>query len=181
MARRKRGTERKTAIRRRIVGYMAEFDRFLHESIGVESNGMELRVLSVLARQNLDPWDVALQLSRMPREPAISSLTNMLEQGPAATLPRPDAPGVAARLIALLPTAPSLPRNPPAARPQVTGEPETGAVHRIRVIVGLTLLMLMMRWLLAGMSTPEPGVVPPHAAAATESVAERTEERQARE
>jgi len=64
---------------------------------------MLLSVLSVLARLDVDPWQEAAKLARLPEEAAtqrLASLIAALPDGPLAHLdPRP----IAARLIALLP------------------------------------------------------------------------------
>ncbi len=64
---------------------------------------MLLSVLSALARANVDPWEEAANLVRLPGETATQRLTALiaaLPDGPSADLdPRP----IATRLIALLP------------------------------------------------------------------------------
>ena len=81
----------------------SEFDDFLFAPIGEERNGMLLSVLSALARLDVDPWQEAAKLARLPGETAtqrLASLIAALPDGPSAHL----APGtIAARLIALLP------------------------------------------------------------------------------
>jgi hypothetical protein len=48
-----------------------EFDEFLCAPIGADRNGTGLSVLSALARLNVDPWQEATSLARMPREAAV--------------------------------------------------------------------------------------------------------------
>jgi len=50
-----------------------EFDDFLCASIGEEENGMALSVMSAFARRNVDPWEEAARLSRLPRNVATES------------------------------------------------------------------------------------------------------------
>ncbi len=86
-----------------------DFDEFLYAPIGEENNGMLLSMLSVLARLNLDPWDEAARLARLPREAAtriLATLIAALPEGPSA---RADPGELAQRLVALLP--PSVARN----------------------------------------------------------------------
>jgi len=45
----------------------AEFDDFLFAIIGDDRNGMQLSVVSVLARMDLDPWHEAATLAASPR------------------------------------------------------------------------------------------------------------------
>ena len=50
------------------------YDAFLFESLGVEDNGMDLSVLSALARAGVDPWAEAKRLAGLPRQAAISAI-----------------------------------------------------------------------------------------------------------
>lgn len=66
---------------------------------------MQLSVLSALARLDVDPWQEAAELARLPRESATQRLVSLI----AAALPdkpsvRLDPGSIAARLIALLPS-----------------------------------------------------------------------------
>jgi len=80
-----------------------EFNAFLFAPIGESRNGMLLSVLSALARQDVDPWGEAAELSRLPRETAIRRLSSLIAGMPDELAEGCDAPTVAARLIALLP------------------------------------------------------------------------------
>ena len=84
-----------------------EFDEFLCAPIGADRNGTGLSVLSALARLNVDPWQEATSLARMPREAAVVRLTALIE-----ALPNEGAIGIpmtiAADLVALLPRGNSL-------------------------------------------------------------------------
>ena len=42
------------------------YDNFLYAPVGESAHGALLTVLSVLARQNVDPWEEAAELSRLP-------------------------------------------------------------------------------------------------------------------
>jgi hypothetical protein len=50
------------------------YDAFLFESLGVEENGMDLSVLSALARAGVDPWAEAKRLAALPRQAAIAAI-----------------------------------------------------------------------------------------------------------
>jgi hypothetical protein len=81
----------------------SEFDDFLFAPIGEDRNEMPLSVLSVLARLDVDPWEEAANLTRLPAETAtqrLASLIAALPDWPSAHL---DPGTIAARLIALLP------------------------------------------------------------------------------
>ena len=96
-------------------GRRSEFDPFLFAPVGEERNGMLLSVLSALARLDLDPWQEAATLNKMPAQDATARLTSLLSSLPsdAAILP---APSTIARLISLLPQPVIRNRFPHAAR-----------------------------------------------------------------
>ena len=79
------------------------FDAFLFESLGVQENGMDLSVLSALARAGVDPWAEAKRLTTLPRQAAVNAILKFA--GDADT---------ARRLADLLPraSAPALPASP---------------------------------------------------------------------
>lgn len=81
----------------------SEFDNFLFASIGESKNGMLLSVLSVLARLDLDPWQEAAKLARLPEKAASQRLTVLIAELPDASSAPLDAETIAARLVALLP------------------------------------------------------------------------------
>lgn len=64
---------------------------------------MPLTVLSALARQDLDPWEEASALGRLPQNAATRRLASLIAALPESPSARPDAAAIAARLIALLP------------------------------------------------------------------------------
>jgi len=86
-------------------GRKSEFDSFLCAPIGEERNGMLLSVLSALARLDVDPWQEAATLTKMPARDATIRLTSMLSALPSdgAT---PLTPGAVVQLISLLPRGP---------------------------------------------------------------------------
>jgi hypothetical protein len=97
----------------------------LYAPVGESTNGALLTVLSVLARQDLDPWREAAELSRMPRETAARRLISMITASPGQSS-TVDQAEVADRLIELLPlrvpavegadvqrAEPAPPRSPP--------------------------------------------------------------------
>ena len=81
-----------------------EFDQFLRASIGEESNGMLLSVLSALARLDIDPWEEAAALARLPTNAAGRRLSSLIAALPYGQLAHVDPDKIAARLIVLLPT-----------------------------------------------------------------------------
>ncbi len=83
------------------------YDAFLYAAVGESANGAPLTVLSVLARQNVDPWEEAADLSRMPRDTAARKLISMITASPGRSSTdqssTDDRAALAGRLIALLP------------------------------------------------------------------------------
>jgi len=81
----------------------SEFHDFLYAPIGQDNDGMMLSVLSALARQDIDPWDEAARLARLPRQTAVEQLIALLDAALRRPLAPSDGASIAARLIALLP------------------------------------------------------------------------------
>ncbi|MGA7807493.1 hypothetical protein [Bradyrhizobium sp.] len=80
-----------------------EFDTFLFAPIGADRNGMQVSVLSGLARSDLDPWQEATKLAELPPTGAIERLAMIIEALPSKVWARPEATAAATRLVALLP------------------------------------------------------------------------------
>jgi hypothetical protein len=83
----------------------SDFDAFLFAPIDEDNNdnGMQLSVLSALARQDVDPSEETARLARLPSEVATQKLTSLiaaLTNGRSTCL---DPGAIAARLSALLP------------------------------------------------------------------------------
>jgi len=104
-----------------ISGLGPEFDAFLFAVIGEDRNGMQLSVVSVLARVDLDPWQEAASLAALPAELAARRLAPLPAALPERTLQQTSATTMAVRLIALLPrrtsanTAPAIQESGPAS------------------------------------------------------------------
>jgi hypothetical protein len=82
----------------------SDLNNFLFADVGVESSGMTLSVLSVLARLGMDPWQEAARLAQMPRTAAVEGLARIIAAMPSSLWSLPDATAIAARLVALLPS-----------------------------------------------------------------------------
>jgi hypothetical protein len=68
-----------------------------------ETSGMSLSVVSVLARANVDPWEEASRLARMPKALAERALVAILDLVPGRNWKPVEAKSIAARLVRLLP------------------------------------------------------------------------------
>ena len=117
-----------------MFGHKSEFDAFLYAPIGEERNGMLLSMLSALARLDVDPWQEAATLTKMPTKAATLRLTSLLSSLPsdAASLP---APGTVLRLIALLPKEPLRGRRPRETSVGVTARYSMAAVYFLMALV----------------------------------------------
>ena len=78
-------------------------NRFLYASICEDCNGVQLSVLSALARANVDPWEEAARLTTMPKATAEQALAAILHNASALNYDRSEAEAAAVRLIKLLP------------------------------------------------------------------------------
>lgn len=72
------------------------YDAFLFESLGIQENGMDLSVLSALARAGVDPWVEAKRLAALPRQAAIAAILKFTSDDETAR-----------RLVDLLPRVPA--------------------------------------------------------------------------
>jgi hypothetical protein len=81
----------------------SEFDDFLFAPIGKDRNDMPLSVLSALARLDVDPWEEADKLARLPGETATQRLASLIAALPDEPSAHLDPGTIAARLVALLP------------------------------------------------------------------------------
>jgi hypothetical protein len=133
----------------------SEFDDFLFAPVGGESNGMMVSVLSALARLDLDPWEEAAKLARLPGETAIERLTSLLAILPGGLCADPDPGTIAARLIALLPRRTALSIASPKTRPNAGTATNFPTITRLVVInVLFVAFMLGAQWIVANNQPP---------------------------
>jgi hypothetical protein len=83
-----------------------EFDDFLFAPIGEEKNGMMLRVVSALARLDLDPWEETGNLARLTADKATARLAALIAAQPDGLAGDQDPTAIASRLISRLPFRP---------------------------------------------------------------------------
>jgi hypothetical protein len=126
-----------------------EFDEFLYAPIGEEDNGMLLSVLSALARRNVDPWDEASRLARLPREAATRFLTTLIAALPGGSSARADPEMHAKRLSALLPQPiAEISRQSNPKSPVASTIDHRGLVRYMVYYVVLTALFFGAQWLM---------------------------------
>jgi hypothetical protein len=119
-----------------------EFDEFLFATIGNDRHGQPLSVLSALARSDVDPWQEAASLSRIPRKAAaarLSALIAALSDEPIAGLP---VDPIVIDLVGRLPGAGGL--APCSHESPATGRENARAVLGLLGLVLLTALALLI-------------------------------------
>jgi len=116
-----------------------EFDDFLFAPIGEDKNGMLLSVLSALVRMDIDPWQEAAKLSRMPGKTAIERLAVLIAALPEMPSAHRDPGTIAARLIALLPSRVDTKAEPRRSLPSVraTIHPRAASIAIVVIVLGL--------------------------------------------
>jgi hypothetical protein len=80
-----------------------KLDNFLFASLGEDSNGLPLSVVSLFARMDLDPWQEAEILAGLPRDAASRRLASSLESLTDPQLRKTNSEATIQRLLALLP------------------------------------------------------------------------------
>ncbi|MEO8188173.1 MAG: hypothetical protein ABI580_12510 [Burkholderiaceae bacterium] len=146
----------------------AEFDAFLYASIGEERDSEAPSVLSVLARHDVDPWDEAARLARLPLDAATLSLATVIAARRGNPAVRPDATATAARLIALLPRRVTNRLTPASADHLAVMGPNAHSLMRSMLLfIALMALMLVFQRLSAP-PQPASGAAVPAAPTATD-------------
>jgi hypothetical protein len=82
----------------------SQFDRFLFAPLH-ENGEAPLSVLSALARRDIDGWEEAARLARLPKDHAVNSLASTIWMSSSDRWSPSEASLVAARLIELLPSS----------------------------------------------------------------------------
>jgi hypothetical protein len=115
-----------------------EFNDFLFAPIGEDRNKTLLSVLSALARLDLDPWQEAAKLARLPVEAATQRLASLIAKLPEGSSADGDSATIAARLILLLPRR----SGPDASLPDRALD--LGAVANSRTFIYVMLMALVL-------------------------------------
>jgi hypothetical protein len=134
----------------------SQFDNFLFSPIGQDRNDTPLSVLSALARLDIDPWQEAAELARLPPETATQRLASSIAALPDTWLAHLEFGAIAARLVALLPRQPVSGNASPEPRPRVAVEPAdlTKFSAGVYMYVVLIVFMLGAQWIAASHETP---------------------------
>jgi hypothetical protein len=142
----------------------SEFDDFLLAPIGDDHTGMQLSVLSALARLDVDPWEQAAALARLPDENATLKLASLIAALPAGPGVRADSRTIAARLIPLLPRHATTGTSSPAPVSGTQALPRSPLLTYLILYGVFTLFMLAIQWMVAaphGPSAVNSAPVPP--------------------
>jgi hypothetical protein len=132
-----------------------EFDAFLSAPVGEDADGVELTVMSALARIGLDPWSEAARLSDLPRDVAVEALAMTLAKLPAGSWKRagnlPDLGDLARRLSDCLPGSHrpvAVPGGPAgAARSRPAAKTLSGPLlWLVYAAVAVGFYMLLSQW-----------------------------------
>jgi len=133
------------------------YDDFLYAPVGESANGALLTVLSVLARQNIDPWEEAADLSRMPQDSAALRLISMITVSPGQSSIA-DQEAVADRLIALLPRRiAAVDRAPKVSQGETAVHRHPSAVNWLVVTIYIGVVVLS-QWIASGIFEKPSGV-----------------------
>ena len=131
-----------------------EFDPFLFAPIAEESNGMQRTVVSVLARLDVDPWEEAANMARLPGESATRRLAALLEALPVGLMGQQDSGLIAARLVALLPRPTRSPAPAPQSVPGLQPGSRSRAVTAVILYAVFMMFLLSAQWLMANRDRP---------------------------
>jgi hypothetical protein len=129
----------------------SEFDDFLFAPLGDDANGMPISVLSTLARLEIDPWQEAAELARLPVGRAAKRLASSIGAGHEGALPGLDAEAIAARVIKLLPSRAGSSATPGAI-------PQAAALitkSRFLLCAAIVALALCVLYIVAGRVPPD--------------------------
>ena len=116
-----------------------KFDEFLFTPIGEEENGTVLNVMSAFARRNVDPWEEAARLSRLPRDVATRELCAMVAELPSGAN-RASPRAIAERLMSPLPFSAGLGGSSGTA-------PGRGALTRRETARTAVVLFFFLVWI----------------------------------
>jgi hypothetical protein len=92
------------SLRQPVLRLQPDFDKFLFATVGDETEGVPLSVVSALARLGLDPWEEAGRLSSLSHREAVEQLARLIAELPGSSRHRDEARKISRGLIGLLPT-----------------------------------------------------------------------------
>jgi hypothetical protein len=137
----------------------AEFDKFLCAPIGEDRNGMTLSVLSALARLDVDPWQEAASLARMPSATAAMRLNELIAALPDESTKNFSPKAIVNDLIALLPKSNGFTVRPTDSVLAIVSPRQT----QIRIAISALIILVLIIFALSASLTqaPDSGAKPP--------------------
>jgi len=134
----------------------SEFDAFLFAPVGDDCNGMPLSVLSALARADVDPWQEAASLARLPGAMATERLSLLIAALPDEPSALREPESVAARLITLLPHATAVGSSGDASPGVGTALNSMAVIRVVAINVLVVAFLLGTQWLAMSHQLPAP-------------------------
>lgn len=141
--------------------FRSAFDAFLVAPVGEDTNnnGMQLSVLSALARQNVDPWEEAARLARLSTETATRELTSLIAALPDRPATRLDPAAIAARLVALLPHRPVIDIHSRTTLAGIQPANPSWPVKQVIIYMVAIACMLITQWFAINQQAAQGGKV----------------------
>jgi hypothetical protein len=127
-----------------MTGYVStpepEYDAFLYAPVYCDDQEVTLSVVSALVRLDVDPWQEAARLARLPKTAATTRLALLISRIPGGFPRNLDARVVADRLIGLLPST-AIPKIP---LPKTFTVPSLAMVSHPRTILFVLFLIAIL-------------------------------------
>jgi hypothetical protein len=134
---------------------LPEMDPFLFASVGEETEGIPLSVLSALAQLGLDPRNEAARLSHLTSKAAASQLGRLFARLPDRLWTSSEIRRIAKKLVELLPAAPNDGKNNQV--PSTTSGKRSFASSHHLTYLALALSGTLVLGLIAHGSVPSGG------------------------
>jgi hypothetical protein len=142
------------------------YNAFLYTAVGEDKHGAPLTVLTALARQNVDPWDAAANLAKLPNDTATHNLQSLLAGLFGQTATTAEQSKVVSQLMALLPRDFTGSTQPQKAWHRLRSpRPQEFSAFVKTVWLGsicITLMCLTAQWLSVEFSTSGPQIESAH-------------------
>jgi hypothetical protein len=145
---------RESAVPKSSLG--SEFDAFLFAPLGEDRNGLQVSVISLLARMNLDPWQEAGDLAILPAEAAAGRLAVTLDTLTDPKLRQANSRTMALSLLALLPHRTPVDVQVPRAAIAAATPPDFRARIGAAIIIMSAIMLLGSQLITARRSAPIP-------------------------
>ena len=129
----------------------SKLNPFLFARIGTQTNGVELSVLSLLARLGSDPWVEAGRLAELPRSAATDWLAERIATMPLSSPAIDAARETALRLLLLLPARATIEKVVSSTKTGAARMPVWAMAAMVLVAIALSVAATALQ------SSPPPG------------------------